>query len=334
MCQSKAKGGFRCATHVQDAIADHKNKYSRMVQQECTANGIIINPQCFELTPAEKNLVTSQIFLDPSVQKMRKEIVEANHQVRVLQASLSDALAVRNVNKLALIIREHNPELQAIKYDNEARKRRFNEYIANPNLNEDELEKALKQNKNQLALLNKRKEKLNLLSKTEAVASFETYKESGDITKALASVSCLNTARSNVTTLQDKAVATSQRVRTRLTDRIVAEKLVTDPGFKAAESSDAFRNSAKFKEWEAREKELAESYRMTAGYHKKVLAKISSYKKLGMDTTEMELAYKALHIRKAKFTYKSITEAYGVLSPEARVAKEAYEQAQQKELSF
>lgn len=334
MCQSKAKGGFRCATHVEEAIADHKNKYSKMVQQEAATNGIIINPQCFELTPAEKNLVTSQIFLDPSVQKMRKEIVEANHQVRVLQASLSDALAVRNVNKLALVIREHNPELQSIKNDNEARKRRFNEYIANPNLNEDELEHALEQNKNQLALLNKRKEKLNYLSKAEAIEVFKVYKESADASKALASVTCLNKVRNDVLAIQEKAAATSQRVRTRLTDRIVAEKLVTDPGFKAAESSDTFRNSTKFQEWEAKEKELAESYRMTAGYHKKVLAKITSYKKLGIDTAEMELAYKALHIRKAKFTYKSITEAYGVLSPEAQVAKEAYEQAKQKEHSF
>ena len=334
MCQSKAKGGFRCATHAKDAIVDHKNKYSQMVQQECIANGITINPECFELTPKEKPFVTSQIFLDPSVQKMRKEIVEANRKVRVLQGTLADALAVRDINKLAIIIREHNPELKAIIDDNEARKRRFHGYMANSNLDAEEIAKAIANNKHQLALLNKRKEKLNFLSKKEAVESFNIYKQSGDVSSALASVTCLDQTKKDALAVQDKAAAISQRARTRLTETIITNKLINDPGFKAAESSDAFRNSAKFHAWETKEKELAESYRMTPGYHKKVVAQIADYKKLGMDTTEMETAYRALSVRKAQFDYRNVAAAYGAFSPEAKVAKEAYGDAKQKEHSF
>lgn len=334
MCQSKAKGGFRCATHVKDAIADHKNKYSQIVQQECIASGITINPECFELTPKEKMFVTSQVFLDPSAQIMRKEIAEANHQVRVLQATFTDALAVRDINKLAVIIRAHNPELKAIADDDAARKRRYEESITNTNLDEGEIEKVLAYNENQRDLLNKRKAKLNFLSRKEALESLDVFSQSCDVSKALALVTCVNQAQKDALAVQDKAAALSQRARTRLTETIITNKLINDPGFKAAESSDAFRNSAKFHEWEKKEKELAESYRMTPGYQKKVVAKIADYKKLGMDTTEMETAYRALTVRKAQFAYRNVAAAYGTFSPEAKVAKEAYYEAKQKEISF
>jgi hypothetical protein len=333
MCQSKSDGGIRCESHVKKAIAEHQIAYSNLVQQECAAKGITIDPAYLHLTSEEEDNVRSQFSADSTVQKARSESQKATQKVARLKGTLSEALASGDVNRIATVIRQNNPEMQAIIDDNDARRLKLAADLSNAT-NDEEKDKIIANDKNESALLNKRKEKLNYVSKKEAVDANNIYLRTRDSSRALNPVECLQKANRDALDIRDKAIATKARVREQLHETALANKVVNDPGFQQVASSPDFRNSPEFHKWEAKEDELMESYRMTSGYQNQVAAKISSYKQAGMDTTEMEAAYKALTVRKAKFVFRNIAQAHGASSTEAKAALEACDEAKQKEHVF
>jgi hypothetical protein len=333
MCQSKSDGGIRCESHVKKALAEHQISYYSMVQQECADKGISIAPASLELTPDETSVIKTQVNTDPSVQKARDEAQRASQQLNKMQHMLTDALASGDMNRFATVIRQNNPEFKAINDDNETRRLKFIEDTAKAR-NENEREEAETSNKITSAELNARKVKLNGISKQQAIDAFKIYRSTGNSARALSSLKCLQDANKNAIATKDASLSKVMRVRTQMEKLAIAKKLINDPGYQEAESSPAFRNSPDFHKWDAKEKELHESYRMTSAYQNQVAAKISSYKTAGMNTTEMETAYKAQTVRKAKFIYQNIAEAHGASSPEARAAWEAYGAAKQKEHVF
>lgn len=333
MCQSKSEGGARCESHAKKAVAEHQTAYSNLVQQECMANGIIIDPAYYELNDKEHDIISSQFNADPAVKKARDEISKSKQNMNKLQGTLKEALGSGDVNRLATLIRQNNPEFKAINDDNEARRTTFNTNMAKATTEAAKDEFVL-QNRIDTDLLNKRKEKLNFTSKKAAIGATNIYRSTGDSQRAILSLECLQEANRESHVLRDKLITTTVSVRKRMEENAIANKVRNDLGFQDAESSPAFRNSPVFQKWEAKEKELTENYRMTSGYQNQVAAKISEYKKAGMDTTEMEAAYKDLTVRKAKSEYKNIAEFHGTNSPQAKAAIENYNEVKQKEFSF
>lgn len=333
MCQSKSDGGIRCESHVKKAIAEHQIAYSNMVQQECADKGISIDPASLALTLDETSVIRTQVNTDPSVQKAREEALKATLQLNKMQHQLTEALASNDVNRFATLIRQNDPEFKAINDDNEARRLKYADDIAKAKT-EQEKNEAEATNKNTTAQLNARKAKLNGVSKQQALDAYKIYRVTGNSNRSLSAVKCLQDANKNAIATKDASLSKVMRSRAQMEQLAIAKKLVNDPGYRKAESSPAFRNSPDFHKWNDKERELNESYRMTAAYQNQVAAKISSYKEAGMDTAEMETAYKALTVRKAKFIYQNIAEAHGMTSPEARAAREAYDAAKEKEPAF
>jgi hypothetical protein len=333
MCQSKSNGGMRCESHAKKAIAEHQIAYSNMVQQECADKGIKINPASLELTADEISQVKSQLHTDASIQKTRADAQKATQKLKKLKDSLTEALSSGDVNRLAMLVRQNDPEQQSIIDDNEARRLKFADEMANA-ANETQKDEIIANNKTAYDLLNRRKEKLNFLSKKEAVNSSNIYRATRNNQRALTSLVCVQKADKDALEAREAGSAKIERVRGQMMETAITNKLINDPGFQEVASSETFRSSEAFQKWDAKENELMESYRMTSGYQNQVAAKISAYKKAGMDTTEMESAYKALTVRKAKSSYQNIAEAHGVASPEAKKAREAYDEAKRKEHSF
>lgn len=333
MCQSKSEGGARCESHAKKAISDHQIAYSNLVQQECVANGIMIDPAYYQLTDKEHEIIGSQFSVDPTVKKARDEASKAKRNLERLKGTLTEALGSGDVNRLATLIRQQDPEFKAINDDNEARRIKFAEETKSATSN-SAIELAIARNKVDIGLLNDRKAALNASSKKQAIGATNIYSQTGNPQRAINFLSCLQKTNAETIAVRDKSIATTVSVRKRMEESAIASKVMNDPGFQEAASSPAFRNTPVFEKWEAKDKELTEAYRMTSGYQNQVAAKISSYKKAGMDTSEMEAAYKDLTIRKAKFTYQNIAEAQGTSSPQAQAARKAYDDAKQKEHSF
>lgn len=333
MCQSKSDGGIRCESHVKKALSDHRIEYSEMVQKECADKGIAIAPTSLELTFDEASAIRTQVNTDSYVQKARAEAQNATNHVNKMRHTLNAALVSHDVNRLATLIRESNPEFKAINADNEARRIKLSEALARART-EEEKETAQAVSKHETALLNARKLKLNGFSKQQAVNAHKLYRVTGSSVKALETLKCLQDATRNAMTTRDSSQATIVRVRERMNKLAIAHKLVNDPGYQQAESSAEFRSSPEFLKWNDKERELHESYRMTAAYQNQVAAKITHYKTAGMDTSEMEKAYKALTIRKARFVYQNVVEAHGALSKEAATARTTYAESKQKEHVF
>lgn len=329
MCQSKSEGGIRCESHAKRAINDHQIAYSKLVQQECAAKGITIDPACYELTPEETARVDSRHRDEPAVKKAYGDASEATRKRNRLRMSLRDALASGDINRYATLIRENNPELQAITDDNTARRTKLAETMARIT-DEKEKEEAIEKDKQEYALLNKRKAKLNFVSKKEAMDTWEDYRRTGDSERIVHNLTCMKQVTKDIEEIRTKSDATIRRERERQRELTISSKVYNDPGFQKVAASTEFRTSPEFQKWDAKESELMESYRMTSGYQNQVAAKISDYKKAGMDTTEMEAAYKDLTVRRAKFAFDNIAAVHGTSSPEAKSAASAYVAARQK----
>lgn len=333
MCQKKADGGSRCETFAKKDIADHQIVFSGIVQKECEARGLKIDPASLELTREENAIGDSQMRADPKVQKARAEVTKANQNLTKLKGTLTEALGSGDLNRFATLIRQNDPELQAITDDNEARKTKFAEAMAKAQT-EGAKNKAMADNAAEIALLNDRKVKLNELSKKEAVGATNLYRRTGNSSNAVNTLTCLQKANEDTLAVQDRAASKIRTIRKQQDKTALAEKLRKDPAVKYVEASESFRNSPTFQKWEAKDKSLKENYRMTSGYQNNLSAKIAADKKAGKDTTGMEAAYKALTMQKAKFEYKNIAEFHGPSSPQAQAAIANFNEVKQKEHSF
>ena len=329
MCQSKSEGGARCESHAKRAINDHQLTFNKMVQQECLSLGVMIDPECYALTPEETTRVESRLNAEPAVKKAYGEASEATRERKRMRSDLKDALEAGEVNKFARLLRQNNPELQAINDDSDTRKNKFNANMAKAPTEAAKDELVL-QNRVDIALLNKRKEKLNFVSKKEATDAIEDYRKTGDYERIVSGLSPMKQAAKDIEEIRAKSDATIGGERARQRELAIAYKISNDPGFRDIETSPAFRNTEWYQKWDTKDKALQESYKMTSGYQNEVAAKISAHKKAGVDTTEMETAYKDLTVRKAKFAFKNIAQFHGTSSPEAKVAASAYHAATQK----
>lgn len=329
MCQSKSEGGIRCESHIQKSMTDHQIAFSNLVQQECMANGVLIDPAYFELSPDDHSHVNSQLGTNTTAKKARLDAITAKNNLNVLRGTLIDALTSGDTRIFASLIRENDPELQAIDVDNAARKRKLAEDMARIT-DEKEKDEAIANNKNVIASLKDRKAKLNALSKKRATEATNIYIATGDATRAVSYLACMQQANKDTRDIRDKALATIKRERKRLEEITIAYKVRNDPGFRDAMSSPSFVTSPVYQNWEAKNKELWTSLSMTPGYQNDLKVKISSYKKAGINTAEMEAAHKELTIRKAKLAYDNIAEFHGTSSTEAKAAASAYHAATQK----
>lgn len=330
MCQSKGEGGIRCEGHAKKAINDHQLQFSKVVQQECLALGVMIDPECYSLTPDETARVESRVNAEPAVKKAHGDASEATRKRNRMRGPLKEALESGDVNRFATLIREKNPELQAIEDDNVARRRKFAEDTANA-ADEDEREEVIANNSKELNLLNRRKEKLNFVSKKEAMQAMDDYRKTGDYERIVHTLSCMKQVTKDIGEIRAKSDATIRDERARQRELAIAAKISNDSGFRDIETSTAFRNSEWYQKWDTKNKELQENYKMTSGYQNEVKAQISAHKAAGVvDTTEMEAAYKDLTVRKAKLAYKNIVQFHGTSSPEAKNAASAYVAAKQK----
>ena len=333
MCQSKSEGGARCEAFAKKAMNDHQIIYSNLVQQECVANGIMIDPACYELTSEEDARVSLQVRADPTVQKAHAEARKAAENLRKVHGMLTDALGSGDINRFATLIRQHDPELKSINDDAEARRITFNTNMAKAPTEKAKDELILK-NRMDIALLNDRKVKLNAFSKQQAIDSFSIYRGTNNSKKALLSLVCLQKTNAETIAAQDRATSKISGVHNQMDKVALMNKVKCDPGFQEAESLPAFRNSPVFQKWDAKNKELVNNYRMTSGYQNNLAAKISADKQAGEDTTGMEKAYKALTVQKAKSEYENIVEFHGESSAQAAAALGNFNDAKQKEHSF
>ena len=333
MCHSKSEGGARCESHAKVAIADHKIAYSELVQQECMANGIMIDPTYYKLTPEDEERVSKQLTSDPAVHKATSASRKTTEQLKQLHSSLTEALGSGDIDKFTALIRNSDPELQALVENNDARKTKFAARMAAAT-DENAKTKAIENNKMDVAILKARKARFLAASEQQALESFATYRNTGSSKRAIVPLPCLQEVnRENIDT-KETARAKIVAARTRLEKIALAERMQNDPGFQDAESSPAFRNSPAFQKWDEKNKMLQESYRLTSGYQKKLAASISTHKANGIDTAKAETAYKALTVQKAKFEYNNIAEFHGASSPQAAAALEHFNETKQKEHSF
>jgi hypothetical protein len=329
MCQSKSEGGARCESHAKKAINDHQLTLNKMVQQECLSLGVMIDPECYALTSEENARVESRVNAEPAVKKAHGDASEATRKRNRMRGTLKEALASGDINRFATLIRQNNPELQAINDDSETRKNKFNANMAKA-ATESEKDELILQNRVDVALLNKRKEKLNFVSKKEAVAAMEDYRRTGDHERIVHTLTCMKEVTKEIADIRAKSDETIRNERARQKELAIAAKIGNDPSFRDIETSTAFRNTEWYQKWDTKNKELQENYKMTSGYQNEVKAQISAHKAAGGDITEMAAAYKDLTVRKARLAYKNIAQFHGTSSPEANDAASAYHTATQK----
>lgn len=329
MCQSKSEGGMRCESHIRKAMASHQISFSNLVQQECMANGVIIDPELYTLDSEDRAHVDSQIRTDPAAKKAYGDVSEATRKRNKLRGTLRDALASGDVNRFATIIRDANPELKAISDDNEARKQKYAEAVANSK-DENEQNELIASNREEMRKLNQRKERLNSLCKKEAMDAFNDYRRTSDSERIVHTLPCMKQVTKEIADIREKSDATISRVRKHNEELAIAYKVRRDPGYQEAMSSPSFINSPAYQKWEAKNRELGTSLTMTPGYQNDLATKISSYKKAGIDTADMEKRHKAYTVNKAKTAYNNIAEFHGASSPEAKAARTAYDEATQK----
>jgi hypothetical protein len=333
MCQSKSEGGIRCEAHAKKAINDHQLKFSQVVQQECLAQGIMIDASCYALTPEETTRVESRVNAEPAVKKAYGDVSEATRKRNRMRGTHKEALESGDVNRLAKLLIKNNPESQGILDANEARKRKFAEDTAKAT-NQKERDKAVAWNATESALIANRIKTINAWTTREATEAIDDYRKTGDYERIVHGMSSMKQVAKDIGEIRAKSDVTIRSERERQREATIEYKISNDPGFKDVATSTAFRNSEWYQKWDTKNKALEESYKMTSGYQNEVAAQISAHKKAGVDTTEMEAAHKDLTVRRAKFVYQNITEAHGTSSPEAKTAREAYDEAKQKEHVF
>lgn len=329
MCQSKSEGGARCESHAKKAINDHQLTLNKMVQQECLSLGVMIDPECYALTPEETTRMESRVNAEPAVKKAHGDASEATRKRNRMRGTLKEALESGDINRFATLIRQNNPELQAINDDSDTRKNKFNANMAKATTEAAKDELVL-QNRVDIALLNKRKEKLNFVSKKEAMDSLNDHRKTGDSERIVHTLTCMKEVTKEIADIRAKSDETIRNERARQKELAIAHKISNEPNFRDIETSPAFRNTEWYQKWDTKNKELQENYKMTSGYQNEVAAQISAHKKAGGDITEMAAAYKDLTVRKARLAYKNIAQFHGTSSPQANDAATAYHTATQK----
>lgn len=259
MCQSKADGGLRCASHVTTSMYAHADKQIKMVKEFAKGNGLDL--------PAEETLysdftdhgeIYSRASEKPAFLKAQKAYHAALQDGYSAESRFVSVVAMKNPSSVAAHMWQRDPQVK------EWLDKRNRALDAND-------EKATGEAVSKLKGL-----RLKITSEAEEIVQICRVGKKANLIATLEQQGKLPADISDLKKKEKEADAEFAKVRKELMQtekaRLVSRRMRENENFKAITKKVAFRVQPEVQAWEKKQKEYVRDYSMTSEYREKMEA--------------------------------------------------------------